>query len=139
MINDPMNLEQWQQEPRAPADVSGNPVAERLNQALAAGESLTIRYFGGSEPGLQRRIRPLELYERAGMLYLDAYCESRGETRCFKICRIEIEGINKLSIVEDLFEPEPRTPVKTGGSGCLVMLAALPGLVAALKALTFLF
>ncbi len=139
-MNDQKYLEQWMQEPRSPADCSGNPVAERLQQAIPAKEFLAIRYYGGSSPGMERRIRPLEVFECAGMLYVDAYCESRDETRCFKICRIEIEGINKIAFNEIAFgesapDPVGRTSVNKQGGGCLVMLAVIPIGAGALRVL----
>lgn len=135
MKNDHKYLERWMQEPRTPADCSENPVAERLQRAIPAEESLTIRYYGGSWPGMERRIRPLDVFECAGMLYVDAYCESRDETRCFKICRIEIEGINKLSLSESEPDPVVRKSVTKGGNGCLVLLAGIPIGTGALRVL----
>jgi len=126
MIENQQHLDVWLNEPRNPVGSSGDPVTARLLQAVSLSETLPIRYFGGSEPGQERRIKPLEVFERADMMYVEAYCEARNETRCFKICRIEIEGINKLSLYHDKFAKTVIPQVRKSGGGCLVLLAALP-------------
>lgn len=132
MKPDPKHLENWLQKPSSPVPEPGDPVAGRLQRAAAAGESLEIRYLGGSSPGSLRRIRPLRVYERAGSVYVDAHCETRGETRCFKVSRIDIPGIRRPRSVVGSSRPTASVPAKTGGSGCLVMLLLVPSTLAGL-------
>lgn len=69
------------------------PLLERLEQAIAAGEAVTITYYTASRDHLNsRRISPLRLEWRGETAYCIAYCHLRQAERVFRVDRIrEIE------------------------------------------------
>lgn len=61
-----------------------------LQESIEQRGDLFIRYNGGSSPGSKRTVRPERLFSKWGEDYLDAYCLTRKESRCFKLDRLEI-------------------------------------------------
>jgi predicted DNA-binding transcriptional regulator YafY len=59
---------------------------DKLREAIETGKTLNIRYFGGSTPGAERQIIPLKI---DGNL-VRARCSATGETKNFRIDRIEL-------------------------------------------------
>lgn len=60
-----------------------------LRKAIAARHMLEIRYRGGSQPGIPRRILPLQVVETRSELYLTAICQLNGQQKSFRLDRIE--------------------------------------------------
>jgi len=66
------------------------PLLERLEAAIAAGETVTITYYTASRDHTStRRITPLRLEWRGEVAYCVARCHLRGEERVFRVDRIE--------------------------------------------------
>jgi predicted DNA-binding transcriptional regulator YafY len=64
----------------------------KLNAAARNGETIKIIYRGGSSPGVSRNIRPKKIYKKQGYdpIYVEAFCEKRGENRNFRLDKISI-------------------------------------------------
>lgn len=90
--DDPAWLRAWQAAPRYPVLESSDPLARRFLAAIHRGDSLVIRYLGGSEPGLRRLVTPSALYRVEGFpsFYLTAHCHLRQKPRHFRLDLIEI-------------------------------------------------
>jgi hypothetical protein len=66
------------------------PLLERLEAAIAAGETLTITYYtAGRDHTGRRRITPLRLEWRGETAYCVAHCHLRGAERVFRVDRIQ--------------------------------------------------
>ena len=86
-------LDGWKSTPKGrigPADA--NAKVRQLNKALSDSEDILIKYYGGSDYGGPRKVRPIELFKRSGRLYLSAMCRVRGEERVFRLDRLELEA-----------------------------------------------
>jgi predicted DNA-binding transcriptional regulator YafY len=90
--SDPHWLQKWQQAPRVPILVSADEKTTRLLTAIRAGNSLMVRYFGGSTPGRQRLISPAALYKVQGFSspYLTAHCHTKNQPRHFRLDLLEV-------------------------------------------------
>ena len=64
---------------------------DRIEKAIHSGEVLRVRYFGGSEPGSERHIKPLSV---AGGT-VRAQCLQSGEPKTFTLAKLElvVEGV----------------------------------------------
>lgn len=58
---------------------------ERIEKAIYSGETLRVRYFGGSSPGSERQIKPIS----ADSDSVRARCLQTGETKLFKLAKLE--------------------------------------------------
>ena len=58
---------------------------ERIEKAIYSGETLRVRYFGGSTPGSERQIKPIS----ADSDSVRARCLQTGETKLFKLAKLE--------------------------------------------------
>ena len=66
------------------------PLLERLEQAIVAGETVTITYYTASRDHVNtRRISPLRLEWRGAAAYCIAYCHLRDAERVFRVDRIQ--------------------------------------------------
>ena len=69
---------------------SGDRWLVPLNQALQAGQPVTIRYLAlGQRFPLERQVQPLRLEKRGALYYLYAYCYRVEENRTFRLDRID--------------------------------------------------
>lgn len=66
-------------------------LTEKLLNAASAGEVLRVRYFGGSNPGAERQLRPIAIADGK----VRALCLQSGETKLFVIKKMEevLEGV----------------------------------------------
>jgi hypothetical protein len=66
-------------------------ILENLVNAIEKGESLRVRYFGGSSPGIERELQPLSIKDGK----VRAVCLLSNETKTFLIEKMElaIEGV----------------------------------------------
>ena len=66
------------------------PLLERLEQAIAGGETVIITYYTASRDHVNtRRISPLRLEWRGAAAYCIAYCHLRDAERVFRVDRIQ--------------------------------------------------
>jgi len=89
-------MTEWEDLQRYPVTTSDDPVVRTLLKAILDQEILEITYYGGSRPGDTRKIVPQRVYAVEGGegLYLDAYCHTRQEVRCFRVDRMEISTVS---------------------------------------------
>ena len=82
-------------------------VEDVLHQAIAEGKPVTVRYFGGSNPGAERDIQPLSIKGDK----LRALCMSSGETKAFLLEKIEIvlDGVPS-EMINGYVSPPPTFP-----------------------------
>jgi|GEM_PF-3385019 len=81
----------WEEKPeRSISPISIPPVASRLLAGIEESKRFKIIYDGGSNPEVERWIRPIRVYKKGVADYVDAFCETRGEERCFNVARIKI-------------------------------------------------
>jgi predicted DNA-binding transcriptional regulator YafY len=85
-------LADWRQADWVPVYESVHPTAQRLILAAARHEMLTLRYWGGSTPGRERRISPELVFQLGGCgpLYVSGYCHLRRAERVFHVGRVEL-------------------------------------------------
>ena len=71
---------------------SVHPTAQRLIVAALRHEMLTLRYWGGSTPGAERRVSPGLVFQAGGFgpLYVAGYCHLRRQERVFRVDRVEL-------------------------------------------------
>lgn len=71
-------------------DIQADPsVADRVDQALANGSGLSIRYTGAARDDITERvIRPQAVRAVDGLVYLEAWCGSAQALRTFRLDRI---------------------------------------------------
>ena len=58
---------------------------DRVKQAIHSGETVRVRYFGGSMPGAERLIKPIVVSGES----VRAHCLQSGETKVFKLAMLE--------------------------------------------------
>jgi predicted DNA-binding transcriptional regulator YafY len=90
MVDDRLN--KWRKSPRFSVTGNGNPLISKLLGAIESREVIEIVYYGGSTPGMRRRILPRHIF-RVGLFrtcYVNAYCYTRGEDRTFRVDRMRI-------------------------------------------------
>lgn len=61
----------------------------RIGQAIEQNRKLEICYSSGGKPPQWRTIKPLLVHRQGWKLYLNAYCETAGAERTFRLDRIE--------------------------------------------------
>ncbi len=84
-------LARWKRLPHGRLQQSDiTPEVLRINKALEESTDILITYHGGSESGRSRKILPLELFKKGGMLYLTAMCRVRSEERVFRLDRLQL-------------------------------------------------
>lgn len=85
-------LAEWQAAKRIPITDSTDNLERHVLRAMRTGEALPIAYFGGTDPGEVRSVRPALLYRVEGFsgVYLTGYCETRHATRTFRMDRIRL-------------------------------------------------
>jgi predicted DNA-binding transcriptional regulator YafY len=85
-------LADWREVKRVPVFVSVHPTAQRLIVAAGQQEMLTLRYWGGSTPGAERKVSPTLVFQVGGYgpLYLCGYCHVRRAERVFRVERVEL-------------------------------------------------
>lgn len=79
---------------------------ERIEKAIYSGETLRVRYFGGSTPGLERQIRPIAVSGDG----VQARCLQTGETKTFKLVKLEEVRDGVPSELAKTFVPPPPQP-----------------------------
>lgn len=81
------------------APANHDPQLELLRGAIDAGRQVRLQYIGEFDDApLERRIDPLRLESRAGLIYLNAYCHLREGLRWFRSDRIlQLEVLEKSS------------------------------------------
>jgi hypothetical protein len=84
-------LGDWREIKRVPVFVSVHPTAQRLIVAALRHEMLTLRYWGGSTPGVTRHVSPKLVFQAGGYgpLYVSGYCHLRRQERVFRVDRVE--------------------------------------------------
>ena len=89
-------LADWREVKRVPVFVSVHPTAQRLIIAAQRQEILTLRYWGGSTPGVARQVSPDLVFQLGGYgpLYVAGYCHLRRQERVFRVERVELLGKN---------------------------------------------
>ena len=87
-------MSEWEELERSRVRRSNDPMVIALRKAISNQETIEIIYEGGDRPGDSRSIRPKTLYrvEGSDVVYLDAYCHTRQEIRCFRVDKIVIPG-----------------------------------------------
>jgi hypothetical protein len=77
-----------------------SPLVQRLGAAIVAGETLQVRYHGGTRPGAVRPIRPTELFRvpHRQETYLRARDVEQDAERTYRLARMEL-------LPEDLAAP----------------------------------
>lgn len=85
-------LADWRVVKRVPIFKSVHPTAQRLILAAGRQEILTLRYWGGSTPGFERKVSPTSVFQVGGYgpLYLCGYCHVRRTERVFRVERVEL-------------------------------------------------
>jgi len=63
-------------------------VGKKLYYALRNGGKVEIVYSGGTTPMNRRTIKPIEIFEKNGVYYVESLCDLRKEPRIFRIDRI---------------------------------------------------
>ncbi len=71
-----------------PEEVELPPGLAVIREAMESGRSLKMVYDGGTRGPAPRTISPRRLYERRGLLYLEAVCHDSGRLKCYRIDRI---------------------------------------------------
>ncbi len=74
--------------------------------AIRNKQRVQITYRGGSTPGTSRWIRPERVFRKGGDTYVEAYCESRHESRRFNVNQATI-------LTTEALPAEPPTPPRT--------------------------
>ena len=85
-------LGDWRLCTRVPVFESVHPTAQRLILAALRHELLTIRYWGGSTPGVVRSVSSGLVFQAGGYgpMYLSGYCHLRQQERVFRVDRVEL-------------------------------------------------
>ena len=119
------SLTDWQNLRRHSVTKGNDNTSSALLAAVRQHKTLQIVYYGGSRPGETRRITPERVYAVHGTeeYYVDAYCHTRNEVRCFRLDKIEIaEGAGSV--------PGKGASVSDLEKSILEMLQSSPGLKA---------
>lgn len=120
-----MSLEEWRYLPRRRLATSPSPQTTRLIDAAVQGRRVQIIYYSGTTPGKERWVRPIQVFavDQTDHVYLEAYCELRQGTRCFRLDRLRlVTGSAASNAFREL-------PTKAGRDGYVtVFLVALVGL-----------
>lgn len=97
-------LADWRQFHWVPLFESVHPTAQRLILAVQRHEMLALRYWGGSTPGVARRVSPGLVFQAGGCgpLYVSGYCHLRRQERVFRVERVELlpEADDTICITE---------------------------------------
>jgi hypothetical protein len=85
-------LMRWRSAQRRPIWEPSGPLERALLAAIQSGQTLPIRYHGGSTPGENRDIAPALLFEVEGYhgRWVQAWCHRRGQQRIFSLFKLEI-------------------------------------------------
>lgn len=75
-------------------------VIKSLTRAIIDGDVIKVAYFGGSQPGAVRRIKPLA-WDRSNTSVLKAFCLETGEMRFFNVHRIALKNMD-VDVTYDL-------------------------------------
>lgn len=78
-------------------------VIEALQQAIQNGESLRVRYFGGSTPGGEREIFPLSIVDGK----VRARCAVTQQAKTFVIKKVELIEAGVASTIAETFQASP--------------------------------
>lgn len=117
-------LQQWREADRVTLQTSKNPLAKLLIEACNSGDGVEIIYFGGSTPGGYRVIYPRRLFKVRGYnsIYVEAYCETRGADRTFRLDKIQLANLAHIQNWIQPQRPITTTPTQVNSrssSGCL--------------------
>lgn len=99
---------------------------ERIEKAIYSGETLRVRYFGGSNPGAERLIKPIAVAGDG----VQARCLQTGETKSFKLGKLEeVQDGVPSELAKTYVPPAPASPafetVQTFASACEAEVEAL--------------
>ena len=102
MMDDELN--NWRECSKLPVYSSNEESFEQLKEALDENKWVKVFYFGGSNPGQERDIKPLEIFQREGYpeVYVRAFCRKRNEERTFRLDKLSLK-------VEVLDKPETKS------------------------------
>ena len=64
------------------------PLPPTIAEALESRGRVLMRYVDARGQETERIVRPIQVSERHGMLYLTAHCHRRGELRTFRLDRV---------------------------------------------------
>jgi len=81
----------WQAAEREPVFFSDEPHVWRMFAAAWQRGTVEFTYWGGSTPGLPRRVTSEVVFIVAGStgIYVEGYCQLRAERRVFRLDRVE--------------------------------------------------
>lgn len=90
---DDARLATWQRGGREPVFYSEDPAVWTILAACWEQRSLSVRYWGGTEPGGRRTIRPRSVFTVRGYrgIWCEAWCETRQAWRTFRLDRLVTE------------------------------------------------
>ncbi len=111
-------LNTWRESNKVPVHSSDEASFGQLKEALEEKKWVKVVYFGGSNPGQERDIKPLEIFqvEEYPEVYVRAFCRKRNEERTFRL--------DKLSLKVDVLD-KPET--KSLGDIILEQINTSPG------------
>jgi predicted DNA-binding transcriptional regulator YafY len=136
-------LEQWRDADRVTAETSTDPLAKLLLEARRTGDGVDIIYFGGSTPGASRVIFPRRLFKVKGYnsIYVEAYCQTRGADRTFRLDKIKLSyptyPTSPKYEATRLRQATQSTARSSSSTGCLMYVIA--GILMVLILLAILF
>ena len=136
-------LEQWRDADRVTAETSTDPRAKLLLEARRTGDGVDIIYFGGSTPGASRVIFPRRLFKVKGYnsIYVEAYCQTRGADRTFRLDKIKLSyptyPTSPKYEATRLRQATQSTARSSSSTGCLMYVIA--GILMVLILLAILF
>jgi very-short-patch-repair endonuclease len=92
-------LDNWRGSNKTTVHDSDEPAFMTLKEALEEERFVNILYFGGSNPGQERSIKPLAFFQVGGYpdIYVRAFCSQRNEERTFRLDKISI----KVNVSDD--------------------------------------
>jgi len=88
------DLNNWRESEKLPVCNSNEESFEQIKDALDENKWVKVIYFGGSNPGQERDIKPLEIFQREGFpeVYIRAFCRNRNEERTFRLDKLSLKG-----------------------------------------------
>lgn len=136
MGSDNERFQQWRRADRVTLHTSRDPLTKLLIEACSSGDGVRIIYYGGSTPGASRVIYPLRLFKVKGYdsIYVEAYCQSRGENRVFRLDKIQLvypPQVTRQAQPQSHLTTTPIQDYSSPGLGCLMYLVVgiLSGLI----------
>lgn len=123
------DLARWKRMAKKPIDrdsLQDDDLGLRLAYAIQQGLKVEMLYTGGSQPLHRRIVKPREMFERDGYVYVRGFCNLRNEKRTFRLDRIvgtRILGREGTYPAEESFQPK-QIPSTRHSSKSLSQLAS---------------